>query len=40
MIMESEFIHVDNEMNLSNRKQLQALEADDYRKALFIKCMD
>jgi len=40
MIMNREFIHVDTEMNLRNGKRLQALKTDDYRRAIFTKCMD
>ena len=40
MIMDREFIHVDKEMNLRNRKRLQALKTDDYRRVIFTKCMD
>jgi len=40
MIMDREFIHVDKEMNLRNRKQFQALKADDYRGVTFTKQMD
>jgi len=40
MIMNREFIDVDTEMNLRNGKRLQALKTDDYRRAIFTKCMD
>jgi hypothetical protein len=40
MIMNREFIHVDTEMNLRDGKRLQTLKTDDYRRAIFTKCMD
>jgi hypothetical protein len=40
MILDREFIHVDKEMNLRNRKRLQALKTDDYRRVIFTKYMD
>jgi hypothetical protein len=39
-ILYKEFIHVDTEMNLRNGKRLQALKTDDYKRAIFTKCID
>ena len=40
MIMDIEFTHVDKETNLRNRKRLQALITDDYKRVIFTKCVD
>jgi len=40
MITDKEFRHVDKETNLRNRKRLQALKINDYRRVIFTKCVD
>ena len=37
MIMDREFVHVDKEMALGNRKRMQALKTNDYKRVIFTQ---